>query len=286
MVQLPPTDVTSVPTAPEEGEGSRRPPYRPPLGFPDKKKREIGGKIAAILLHLLLILLVLAPIADPELTKQILGAGGAGPAGGGGGGHKGSGGGVPKTERTQFVQVAPPPPPPKPSLTPQIKPPEVKPIVPPPPIPPNQEQKSEVKIDKPPVEVAGPIPGTGGGTGNDGTNGTGPGSGGGKGSGVGTGTGTSNGPGTGGGPGTIYPPVPTVIFMPPLPTPSKVRGFELIAEFDVDSTGKVTDMKFNHSKDGGYNKKLEEILSNVKFRPGVNGLGIPVRAKFQIVFTF
>lgn len=71
-----------------------------------------------------------------------------------------------------------------------------------------------------------------------------------------------------------------------MPPPSRIKGFELIAEFDVDSTGAVIDFDFNKTKDGEYNKKLREILKSVRFRPGVNGLGVPVRAKTQIIYTF
>jgi hypothetical protein len=42
--------------------------------------------------------------------------------------------------------------------------------------------------------------------------------------------------------------------------PDKVRGFHLIAEYDVDSTGKVVDFNYTHTRDGGYNKRLEEVL--------------------------
>ena len=50
--------------------------------------------------------------------------------------------------------------------------------------------------------------------------------------------------------------------------PDKVRGFHLVAEFDVDSTGKVVDYTFTPTRDGGYNRRLEEVLKGFKFRPG------------------
>ncbi|MGV3708385.1 MAG: hypothetical protein ACO1Q7_06050, partial [Gemmatimonas sp.] len=63
-----------------------RPPYRPPVGIPTRRTREIGGKVAAVGFHLLLLILILAPLTSPELRKEILGAGGLNtPAGGGGG---------------------------------------------------------------------------------------------------------------------------------------------------------------------------------------------------------
>jgi len=258
------------------------------------KKRELGGKVAAIGLHLLALLLLLTPLTSPELRKEIFGAGGPGPAGGGGGGSRGTGGGARKVERTQYVKVTPPPP--KPSVVPQIQPPVVKPpVVPPPVVPPPTPVpmpptpvKPEVNAvsDKPPADAASVTAGTGGGRGSDGSAGNGSGSGGGVGSGVGTGRGSGVGAGTGGGAGTIYPPTPTELFIPPMPPPSRIKGFELIAEFDVDSSGKVLDFEFTKTKDGAYNKKLEQILASVRFRPGVNGLGVPVRAKTQIIYTF
>ncbi|MEP6835465.1 MAG: hypothetical protein ABJB74_18915 [Gemmatimonas sp.] len=271
---------------------TKRPPYRPPIGIPSKTGKDIGGKATAVAVHLLFLLLLLAPLTSPELRKEILGAGGAGPSGGGGGGNRGSGGGSHKQEREQYVQVKPPPPPPKPSIVPQVKPPEpiVKPpeVKPPvtPPVETKTEVKAEVKNDLPAAAAAAPMVGVGGGTGNDGTAGSGSGSGGGVGSGIGTGRGSGTGPGTGGGTGTIYPPTPTELFIPPMPPPSKIKGFELIAQFDVDSTGHVVNFEFNHTKDSGYNQKLESILRSVRFRPGVNGLGVAVRAKTQIVYTF
>lgn len=274
-------------------KGVARPAYRAPIGVPAQSGRGIGGKATAVGVHLLFLLLLLAPLASPEIRKELLGAGGPGPAGGGGGGSRGTGGGSHKTERTQFVQVVPPPPP-KPTTVPQITPPPVvkPPVVPPPVVQPvvkpPTETKSEVNAvnDKPPADVASVSTGTGGGRGTDGSAGNGAGSGGGTGSGVGTGRGSGVGPGTGGGAGTIYPPTPTELFIPPMPPPSKIKGFELIAEFEVDSTGKVIDFKFTETKDGSYNKKLREILGSVRFRPGVNGLGVAVRAKTQIIYTF
>ena len=71
-----------------------------------------------------------------------------------------------------------------------------------------------------------------------------------------------------------------------MPPPSKIKGFELIAQFEVDSSGKVVSFDFNRTKDSGYNQKLQTILASVRFRPGVNGLGVAVRAKTQIIYTF
>jgi protein TonB len=294
VLQLPPRDSNSDHALPADSGGKpRRPPLRPLVGIPLAKSNEAGGRVAAIVIHALILLLLVAPLTSPELREEIFGAGGAGPAGGGGGGSRGNGGGTPKTERMQFVQIAAPTPTPVPVPVPQVvKPPEVKPpvvppVVTPPPTPkPAEPVKTETKSNTPPVDAPGKIAGVGGGTGNDGSAGTGPGSGGGTGSGVGTGKGTSNGAGTGGGAGMIYPPTPTVMFIPPIPAPSKLKGKEMIAEFDVDSTGKVIDFQVASTNDGAYDRKLRESLMGVRFRPAVNGLGVPVRAKTQIIYTF
>jgi hypothetical protein len=83
-----------------------------------------------------------------------------------------------------------------------------------------------------------------------------------------------------------YPPTPTKPLIPPLPTPDRVRGFHLVAEFDVDETGKVVDFKFTPTSDVGYNRRLEEMLKKYEFRPGTTRDGMPIRMKAQIVYDF
>ncbi|MBU6366902.1 MAG: energy transducer TonB [Gemmatimonadetes bacterium] len=268
MSDAPPTD-------------SRR-SYRPPLGIPSRQRRGIGGLLASIALHLLLILLVVLPFSNPELVRAVLGAGGPGPAGGGGGGIRGSGG-KPKTERLEYIKVAQPVAPPPVPRPPEIKPPVLPP--PPPPPPPAPTPPAPQAPQTPAPAAIDVKPGAGGsGSGTDGTAGAGPGSGGGVGSGSGTGKGTASGAGTGGGPGSIYPPAPTELFLPPLPVPGKARG-TVVVVFDVDSTGKVLDLQFTPTKDGAYNRKLRDALAAIRFRPAVNGQGVPVRAKTEITYT-
>jgi TonB family protein len=279
---LPPIPFDAPPPVPAPGE---RPRYRPPIGIPVDKSRRVGGMIVSAVLHLLLIALLIVPFTSPELIREVMGAGGPGPAGGGGGGNKGNGG-QPKQERAQYVNVTPPPP--RPAVVPPlVKPPEVKPpVIPPPVVPP-------VPAPTPPapappsadtIVAKSDVAGTGGGSGNDGSAGSGPGSGGGVGSGTGTGRGSATGAGTGGGPGTIYPPAPFEVILPPMPIPRGVRG-EVVVVFDVDSTGKVIDFQFTPTKDNNYNKKLREAFAAVRFRPATNGLGVPVRAKYELTYT-
>jgi hypothetical protein len=126
----------------------------------------------------------------------------------------------------------------------------------------------------------------GGGSGTDGTAGAGPGSGGGVGSGVGTGRGSAAGPGTGGGTQTNYPPQVINLNLPPMPPPKNVRGWTMIANFDVDSTGRVLDFKVNDSPDGSFNRQLASVLRTYKFRPGTRPDGTPIRMTAQLSFDF
>lgn len=251
-----------------------------------------GWSLLSLMLHVLLIVLLTADLATHEgmVIERPQGAGGLGPAGGGGGGKRGTGG---VKERVAYVQVTPPTPR---AVQPTVVPPPVvqpkpQPVVPtPPPVvkpaDPIPEVKAEAKVDAPKIEAIAPVAGTGGGTGSDGTTGNGPGSGGGVGSGRGPGRGSGVGPGTGGGVQANYPPSPTELFIPPLPMPDKVRGFHLVAEYDVDSTGKVIDFTFTPTRDGGYNKRLSDVLKSFKFRPGTTPSGTPIRMKAQIIYDF
>ncbi len=268
---------------------SRRP--LPATGLPAAREDRRGWGVLSALVHVLVIALLIVPIATHtgDVTERPQGAGGVGPAGGGGGGHRGTGG---IQERVTYVRVTPVPAATPPVAPPVIVPPpvvQVKPVIPPP-VPkaavPMALVKPESTAEAPKSEVTAPVPGAGGGTGADGTNGNGPGRGGGVGSGIGTGRGSGVGPGTGGGVQANYPPSPTELFIPPLPIPDKVRGFHLVAEYDVDETGKVVDHTFTPTRDGGYNRRLEEVLKSFKFRPGTKPDGTPIRMKAQIIYDF
>ncbi len=261
-----------------------QPRYRVPVGMPFSDEGRRQGVIISVLVHLAIIALLLAPIvfAHSVITRIEQGAGGKGPAGGGGGGHAGDSG----HESILFVRpttlapmtavpVAPPP-------VVQKIPPVVPPVTPPP-----------QPVTKTPEVAAAPAPaatvaitGAGAGSGAAGTAGNGPGSGGGVGSGIGTGRGSGTGPGTGGGTQANYPPQPIEFFLPPLPPPSSVRGFSFVAEFDVDSTGKVLEMHFSPTRDGDYNRRLASVLRSMRFRPGTRPDGSPLRMKAQVGYEF
>jgi periplasmic protein TonB len=278
-----------VPTQSQRRDGStlprrdwRRPSESPATTIPGPREGRKTGTVVSLIVHALLLLLFLLPPAlntDPTLKEEALGGGGPGPAGGGGGGTSGTGG-------VRYVQLAPPPkpvPPPVPTPQPIVEPP--KPI--PEPVIPPLEMPKLAEQPKVEIKVQSPVIGIGGGTGTDGTTGNGPGVGGGVGSGIGTGRGSGVGPGTGGGGLENYPPSPTELFIPPMPVPSSVRGFHLIVNFDVDETGKIVGMPvFTPSKDGGYNRKLQDYLKTFKFRPGTTRDGKPIRARYQLIVDF
>lgn len=262
-----------------------RPAYRVPIGMPLRDEGRRQGVIVSILVHGAIILLLLFPIVLARTTIIPIqqGAGGAGPAGGGGGGRGGIQ--VPR-DTIRFVRVAPtqvPTPTSLPPITPAVVPKVPAPLPPvvPPPTP----------ATKPPEQAAAPVTtiaatGTGPGSGNDGTAGNGPGSGGGVGSGIGTGRGSGVGPGTGGGTQANYPPQPIEFFLPPIPAPKSVKGFSFTAEFDVDSTGRVLDVKFTETRDGDYNRRLMSVLRAMRFRPGTRPDGTPLRMKAQLGYDF
>ena len=244
--------------------------YRVPLGMPKGREDWRIGSMVSVLVHLAIILLLLAPFAMmADVNEMEQGAGGPGPAGGGGGGNRGTG--TLRAEMLRFVRVAPPMPTPKAAVT---LPPPTPPVV----VPPTPQPAAEVPKEPEPTMTVG----VGGGTGTDQTSGTGTGSGGGVGTGIGTGRGSATGPGTGGGSQENHPPTPIEMFIPPLPTPASVRGFHLIAEFDVDEAGKVLAVNFTETKDRGYNKRLREVLRGYRFRAGTRPDGTPVRMKAQV----
>jgi protein TonB len=229
----------------------------------------------------LILILVLYPAAQNNFKGEpTVGGGGPGPAGGGGG----SSGSADRAagQRLQYVELRTP----APDAAAVVAPPPTPVIAPPKPTP-VPDPKPLLQPVAPAVPASGTaVQGFGAGTGGAGPGGAGPGTGGGIGSGVGTGTGSGVGPGTGGGPGTNYPPTPTQFFLPPLPAPASLKGYHLIAYFDVDERGAAKLLGFNPSRDGGYNRKLRDVLMALRFRPGVRPDGTPVRDTVDIQFIF
>lgn len=228
------------------------------------------------LFHGAIILALVLPtlLARTLIVEEQQGAGGAGPAGGGGGGMRGTGGRM-DPERLRFITLVQPAAAPAPT---KVAPPTPTPVPPPKepePVPPTPEPVAAATETPPAPNIA--TEGTGGGTGSDGTGGNGPGRGGGIGSGEGTGRGTGTGPGTGGGGDVIYPPSVTNLPILPLPIPNRIRPYQMVAQFDVDERGIARLLGFNPSRDAGYNRKVREMLAEVRFRPAVRADGTPVR---------
>jgi periplasmic protein TonB len=168
---------------------------------------------------------------------------------------------------------------------PKVEPPKPAPV-PPPEKAPEAKPEQQSIVPTPQLIVAAATPGSGGGTGNDGTNGAGPGTGGGVGSGVGTGRGSGDGPGTGGGKQQNYEPKVLNLNLPPMPPPKSVRGWTMIANFDVDSTGQVLDFKVNTSPDRSFDRQLASVLKTYRFRPGTRPDGSPLRMIAQLSIDF
>lgn len=268
-----------------ELEPKARRPYRPPIGIPTSGEPRAQATIAALAFHLLLVLLVLAPTI--LVSRQLIdytqrGAGGPGPVGGGGGGSQSFPGRIKYLpEQVDFMKLEKENPAPKkeevvPAKIETIKPPD------PPPPPPTPDPPAAAAADSAAAAARADSTsanvGAGRGSGNDGSRGNGPGRGGGEGSGVGTGRGSATGPGTGGGDGTVYPP--TVVALPilPLPIPARVRPYKMVAQFEVDTTGQARLIGFNPSKDSGYNRRIRQMLLEIRFRPAVTMDGRPVKA--------
>ncbi len=259
--------------------GKPRRPLRPLYGIPDRDRRGPLGLLLSALLHTAILVMLLLPsfVASELDLSMPEGGGGPGAAGGGGGGNRGTGGERVQAERLKYLQVA----------APLLAPTPVVPVPPKPepePVKPEPTPPANPVVEPAPAAPTIPIAGTGGGTGTDGSGGNGPGTGGGIGSGVGTGRGSGSGPGTGGGDGDIYPPTITNLSILPMPIPQRVRPYRMVAWFDVDERGNAKLIAFNPSKDSGYNKKLRDMLAEVRFRPAVRKDGTPVRDTFPVIW--
>jgi protein TonB len=83
-----------------------------------------------------------------------------------------------------------------------------------------------------------------------------------------------------------YPPQLMEVFLPPLPVPTNLLGFHLVADFDIDERGKIISYTFTRTPNLDYNRKLNEVLRSARFRPGTTPDGIPIRMKAQVLFDF
>ena len=278
-VALPAFPDVTLPPQPSDPSSKVRPPLRPPIGIPQRDESRRVGTALSVLLHALVVVLVLSPplfLARSLDFQQKRGAGGAGPAGGGGGG---AGAAAPVRERLRFVQIIP-------AAPVALRSAPVPTPVPPPPAPPSKPDPVKPPPPAPPAAAAAPVPSApspasgegaaGAGAGKDAGAGTGSGSGGGTGSGVGTGKGSGVGPGTGGGEDNGYPPAVVALPILPLPVPGKVRPYKLVAYFEVDTAGRARLLAFNPSNDGSYNKRIRDMLNEIRFRPGTRPDGRPV----------
>ncbi len=270
-----------------------RPPYRPPVGVPERRDSKWAGAIS-LLLHALLVLLILLPILIVKNAEDATrGAGGAGAAGGGGDGSRGGARDPYVREDLRYVQVAPPPPPPPPPPPAPVQPnplvppvatpiPPPKPVVSPPVVPPPTAAAPETKPDSTPVTLAaGNAPGAGNGAGTSGGPGAGPGTGGGTGTGMGTGRGSGVGPGNGGGEGTIFPPTAELLLIPELPVPGRLRGKTFTVHFEIDESGRVARVDVE-TGDSGYDHRLRERFMQYKWRPAHRADGTPVAAGVDV----
>jgi protein TonB len=266
-----------------------RPHYRVPTGLPTRDEGRRAGAVISVVIHALIIGLLIIPFFMPQsvIARLQQGAGGPGAAGGGGGGSHGTGGGT--VETLHFVRVTTQPMATPTTLPPiPVPPPPIAAPVPPRPVLPPVAPDAAVRttVAPAPAPTAAVVPGSGGGAGSDGSAGAGPGTGGGVGAGVGTGRGGATGAGTGGGTTANYPPQPIALFLPPLPAPQSVRGFRFLADFDVDSTGKVLHFTFTETPDGSYNRQLAGLLRSIRFKPGTRADGSPIRMTAQLGFDF
>lgn len=83
-----------------------------------------------------------------------------------------------------------------------------------------------------------------------------------------------------------YPATAIELFNPPLPYPSEVKGFHLIAEFDVSALGiaKLTGM--SRTPNAAYNLRLQSMLRSIRFRPGTASDGKPAHSTARLAFDF
>jgi hypothetical protein len=233
--------------------------------------RTEGSPLAAaiaVVLHLLIVVLLIAPWAyfDSTVRAGLMSA----LMGGGGGGGRGG-----ETEAAAYISVPAPRAPPPPVRTPVSTP------VTPPPVP-----QTPVAADAVPAPDSVVTPSTGvsaPGQGRADGPGKGPGSAGGEGTGSGTGSGGATGPGKGGNGGRGTPPDPRQLILPPNgKVPKALRGKELKVTFWVTETGDVARVSESpRIEDSDFRRAFEDAMLAYRFRPARDSLGRAVAVTFD-----
>ena len=226
-------------------------PAPPPLRLPPPRRR-LGGFIASLVFHGVILLLIAR-----YGVAWVLGSGDDrfGARGGGGG----AGGSVhfvdlpaaaPPAAAAPVPQPAVrtvPPPEPDPAVT--LTPPTLKPLS---------------------LRVAPVVASVG--TASDGTTGQGPGTGGGTGAGTGTGVGNDSGPGSGGNAAYITPPSVRTLILPAMCAHGR-----FVVNFWVAADGRVNHVTVDPElKDGGCQRQMVEKMMSYEFVPARTRDGQPV----------
>lgn len=240
----------------------------PLLALQHRTTRSRLAVALSIVLHVLIVVLVIAPWAyfDPTVRAGLVSA----LMGGGGGGGRGG-----ETEAATYISVPAPKAPPPSAPTPVPTP------VAPPPVP-----QTPVAADPAPAAdsvvttskgVAAPGQGQADGPGK------GPGSGGGEGTGSGTGSGSASGPGKGGNGGRGMPPDPRQLILPPNGNvPKALRGKALIVTFWVTETGDVARVSESpRIEDSDFRRAFEQAMLAYRFRPARDSVGRAVAVTFD-----
>lgn len=257
------------------------PTPRPPLGpraiplvaLRPRPRRSPAGVAVSVVLHILLVLLVIAPWAwlNPQVRAGMIAA----LTGGGGGGRGGDAGGV--AYISVPVPKAPPPSTPTPvptAVAPPTPPQQQAPVVSTPVAPPDSESARAPEKGAP-----------GQGTATDA--GKTAGSGGGEGPGSGGGSGGATGSGNGGQGGRGVPPDNRTLALPPnLAVPKALRGKVVVVTFWVSNDGEVLRVTEDPPiGDAKYRREFEEAMRAYRFRPARDSLGRAVAATTTATIT-
>jgi hypothetical protein len=70
----------------------------------------------------------------------------------------------------------------------------------------------------------------------------------------------------------------TVVIFPPQPEPRGIRPYKIVAIFEVDEQGNAKLVDFTGTRDRAYNRKIREVLLEMRFRPATRADGTPVKA--------